>query len=126
MASKAQIAWRKKFGRMAKAGKFKKSKKSSSSSKKIEKIPATYGMRNLGSKQERPIVYPKNFAEFENKDDFAYVENMGGGNYSVVTYRKFSSPQVFVHKKMSKKEAINYATSFNFLNKSSQHNPKAQ
>ena len=28
MASKKQIAWRKKFGRMAKAGKFKKSSKS--------------------------------------------------------------------------------------------------
>jgi len=28
MASKKQIAWRKKFARMSKAGKFKKSKKS--------------------------------------------------------------------------------------------------
>lgn len=31
MASAKQIAWRKKFGRMAKAGKFKKSKKAKSS-----------------------------------------------------------------------------------------------
>ena len=35
MASKAQIAWRKKFARMAKSGKFKKSKKSG----KLIKVP---------------------------------------------------------------------------------------
>ena len=34
MASAKQIAWRKKFARMSKAGKFKKSKKSSSTPKK--------------------------------------------------------------------------------------------
>jgi len=34
MASAKQIAWRKKFARMSKAGKFKKSKKSSSTRKK--------------------------------------------------------------------------------------------
>ena len=38
MASAKQIAWRKKFARMSKAGKFKKSKKSS---KQLEKKLAT-------------------------------------------------------------------------------------
>jgi hypothetical protein len=38
MASAKQIAWRKKFGRMAKAGKFKKSKKSKSTQKKSSKL----------------------------------------------------------------------------------------
>ena len=36
MASAKQIAWRKKFAKMAKSGKFKKSKKSSSSKKEAK------------------------------------------------------------------------------------------
>tara|TARA_B100001245_G_C22503202_1_gene254801 strand:- start:283 stop:438 length:156 start_codon:yes stop_codon:yes gene_type:complete len=34
MASKKQLAWRKKFAKMSKAGKFKKGKKSTKSKKK--------------------------------------------------------------------------------------------
>ena len=42
MASAKQIAWRKKFARMSKAGKFKKSKKSKSK-KFVAKISSAYG-----------------------------------------------------------------------------------
>ena len=40
MASAKQIAWRKKFARMSKAGKFKKSKKSKSSKPKTKRMKA--------------------------------------------------------------------------------------
>ena len=49
-------------------------------------------------------------------DNFAWVQK-SGKKYQVITFRKHSTPQEFAHKNMSKKEAINYAQSFNFLNK---------
>ena len=54
MASAKQIAWRKKFARMSKAGKFKKSKKSNSNSKPKTLKSArwkTWGSRSYGGKK---------------------------------------------------------------------------
>ena len=51
MASAKQIAWRKKFARMSKAGKFKKSKKSKSSKSK-----STTHRKTLKSNPHNPVV----------------------------------------------------------------------
>ena len=112
MASKAQIAWRKKFARMSKAGKFKK--KSANMKKGMRKIDAPYPP--AGTQRSFGIIYPSNFKTIGDRDNFAWVEEQGK-KYQVITFRKHSTPQEFAHKNMSKNEAINYAKSFNFLNK---------
>jgi len=109
MASAKQIAWRKKFAKMAKSGKFRKSKKTWAS-----KITEETEQRRADL--EYGIIYPPNFKSIGKRDNFAWVEK-SGKKYQVITFRKHSTPQEFAHKNMSKKEAINYAQSFNFLNK---------
>ena len=51
MASAKQIAWRKKFARMAKAGKFKKSKK-----RKVKKSKSTTHRKTLKSNPHNPVL----------------------------------------------------------------------
>ena len=118
MASAKQIAWRKKFAKMSKAGKFKKSKKS----KSTVKSPSKKGMRKIdapyppaGTQRSFGIIYPSNFKTIGDRDNFAWVEEQGK-KYQVITFRKHSTPQEFAHKNLSMEEAINYARSFNFLN----------
>jgi len=130
MASAKQIAWRKKFARMSKAGKFKKSNKVQKAYEDLKSKGLTAKPKKLSKAFERkykpktdkydmtkPIVHPKNFTPLKGRDNMAYVEHQPNGKYSVVTYRKHSTPQVFVHKNFEKKRAIDYVDSFNFLNK---------
>ena len=116
MASAKQIAWRKKFAKLygkkktgSKSTKTKSSSKSWASRMK-EEVDERRADLELGT------IYPPNFKSIGKRDNFAWVEK-SGKKYQVITFRKHSSPQEFAHKNMSKKEAINYAKSFNFLNK---------
>ena len=111
MASAKQIAWRKKFAKLY--GKKKKGGKSKSRRLPMGKFVEVDERR---ADLELGTIYPPNFKSIGKRDNFAWVEK-SGKKYQVITFRKHSSPQEFAHKNMSKKEAINYAKSFNFLNK---------
>ena len=81
MASAKQIAWRKKFARMSKAGKFKKSKKSKSSSnphgkitdaefdKIISETPAIVELEKKLKKQRAKVSGAGGFA-FKDQDRY--------------------------------------------------------
>tara|TARA_R100001086_G_scaffold210346_1_gene126233 strand:+ start:196 stop:522 length:327 start_codon:yes stop_codon:yes gene_type:complete len=84
MPSKKQIAWRKKFARMSKAGKFKKSKKSSSTPKKSN----SHNSSPKGLKGKWIIFYDEgNYEDVE----FPRVKRMGLKDVikEINTYKKW-------------------------------------
>ena len=115
MASAKQIAWRKKFAKMAKSGKFKKSKKKypmNMNQQRYEKsrpVKKSTGSEYTGKWSRR---YWKN----KTKNVYAYID-FKNGKYYVITFRKNASPQWFKHKAMTLSEAQSYADGFNFQNK---------
>ena len=110
MASKAQIKARKLFALRSKRGDFRKA---ISKTKKAKSNPHTMPDDPTFATKSKVIF---GWDVIGKTDNFAWVQK-SGKKYQVITFRKHSTPQEFAHKNMSKKEAINYAQSFNFLNK---------
>ena len=109
MASKAQIAWRKKFAKLY--GKKKKGGKSS----KTKSAPIKRGV-NEPLESEYTGKWSRRYWKNKTKNVYAYID-FKNGKYYVITFRKNASPQWFKHKAMTLSEAQSYADGFNFQNK---------
>jgi len=83
MASAKQIAWRKKFARMSKAGKFKKSKKA-----KVTKVNSTTHKKTWKSNPHNPVDIAK-----DKLEDKYYIEKSSLG-YATV-HKKKNDKEVF-------------------------------
>ena len=130
MASAKQIAWRKKFARMSKAGVFRKKSKvrKPDGSRQSDFIPQYKFDEARRKKEGKPSIFAKpteseytgkwsrRYWKNKTKNVYAYID-FKNGKYYVITFRKNASPQWFKHKAMTLSEAQSYADGFNFQNK---------
>ena len=136
MASAKQLAWRKKFARMSKAGKFRGKKGEKTRIKTVKASPNVkayhskkkypMNMNQQRYEKSRPVKistgseytgkWSRRYWKNKTKNVYAYID-FKNGKYYVITFRKNASPQWFKHKAMTLSEALSYDEGFNFQNK---------
>ena len=127
MPSAKQIAWRKKFAKMAKSGVFRKTTKKEKKRldekheylgniRRVREADEKYAKSLKSTESEYTGKWSRRYWKNKTRNVYAYID-FKNGKYYVITFRKNASPQWFKHKAMTLSEAQSYADGFNFQNK---------